>query len=198
MFRGLDPTMNRGILLSCGSVIFIFFVLTQGVGIGQTKGGGIAKPVKQYVVTGKEIQESSKRISDMRETRSLMYQDLRKAKELKKVTVFDCIKRKLNEVLGHIKLAQKAEVAMEDAITENEAQLVGKYRERIGVSHKRIEELFKQSKNCWEDRGEEEPTTVITIKTPKEFERESPGERQEEDLEDNFGFPEIPPASPFR
>lgn len=146
--------------------------------------------------------------------------ELQKAKVVKSVSVYACMEKKAQIADRLVVVAQRlANKEYKSAATKNDVPAKIKYTERIYLAQTGVDNLVPSTIQCWcEDHDAMNRTeggaellrkgelcgadsaqqSVVSLKVPEGSEDYTPMDQDLADIDANYGFPEIPPASPFR
>jgi len=76
--------------------------------------------------------------------------------------------------------------------------VAGKHQERVQIIYDRVKKLYELALSCWNDPQQYlTDETVVALRVPALPDMDSFQEDTSQ-VDKNFGFPQIPPATPFR
>lgn len=171
------------------------------------------------------VVDVTKSLNEMYQGQKNAHAHLEIAKNLKSLSVFTCMDKKVQLIDRLVAVADRiANSQYKEAVQKKDSVAANKYAERLTTSSSSVTKLEPLVTQCWCEDQEamnkfvltaeaevgqslaktcserlERPGTVISLKTPEgDDELASLGQIDEEDFAANYGFPEIPAASPFR
>ncbi len=174
------------------------------------------------------VDAVTEQVNEMRSIQNSVGQWRSQAKKAKRLKVVNCLDEKLRRMQGLMSVSSRAETAYKKSLATGESTHAVKYSERVLYAHRRATTLVPQSLRCWCQGRQEQAAgntkirlpgkekreiglvylcnqegsleqTLVKLQVPDNFE-EIVAEEDSElvDANSNFGFPEIPAASPFR
>jgi hypothetical protein len=160
----------------------------------------------------------SKALEEIAQNQKFVHTELEKARQVKSVPVFSCMDKKA-QLIDRLALSANRIAASQS----NESKQIENQLERLTSTNDSVKKLVPLTMRCWcEDQdalsqyislgsGEKsgnlsnmcqdsinKPETVVTLKNPDDSDDIDTSEIESTNLEGNYGFPEIPVASPFR
>lgn len=173
------PTQKRHAQIFVGGFLLVLFVSSSVVAEENP-----AAKVKNYQ-SGMQVQQDK------------LHRDSERAKELMRLDVFSCLDQKLKLVIGMVGVASRSAKKFDLANRKKRPAEAQKHFDRIAFIADRVNKLWELAEKCWVDPKKNTANEVaIFLKVP--YAQDISTQENSSALGENFGFPQIPPASPFR
>lgn len=136
-------------------------------------------------------------VRTMQASTAFVQRDITKATDKRRLDVVTCLNEKLRIMRGLLTVSLRNAELYEEAQSFGNKDDSTRYQERVVYAHRRLSKLRQLADLCWSEKQRPRDETIIALRAP-EFELDEMLEYDYgNDIDSNFGFPEVPPASPF-
>lgn len=100
------------------------------------------------VPDGQKAGVTGKSLTRMRELLTQAYKHLEEARNEKDVVKLTCVNTKLTRLKGLLKIAEQADVAMQEGVARRDSETADHEFEKIILAHRKVEQLLAEIEAC--------------------------------------------------
>jgi hypothetical protein len=153
---------------------------------------GAELPAVQQISPTQMRSEADAATSEMQVSLKRVLTMVEKARTARDIQLLNCLNEQLVQMKTLIRVAQQANVNLQEFLAKDQIEAAGHERRKIGLAREKVKSIAGQAEQCLEESGAEGGKTVVTVEKPT-----YPGDPTHLDTPEPGGLETPPSASPY-